>query len=112
MELEFFDFPVQNVVFGEKTALEGTVLTINREEMARQIDPDGFFSDVQIDIARPGEAVRIINIMDVMQPRCKESDAESPYSGMFSSMQLAGTGRTYVLQGVSVMQTGRRQGIQ
>ena len=112
MELEFFDFPVQNVVFGEKTALEGTVLTINREEMARQIDPDGFFSDVQIDIARPGEAVRIINIMDVMQPRCKESDAESPYPGMFSSMQLAGTGRTYVLQGVSVMQTGRRQGIQ
>ena len=36
MELELLDFPVQNVVFGEKTALEGTVLTINREEMARK----------------------------------------------------------------------------
>lgn len=112
MELELLDFPVQNVVFGEKTALEGTVLTINREEMARAIDPDGFFADVQIDIARPGEPVRIINIMDVMQPRCKEADEESPYPGMFSPMRLAGTGRTRVLRGVSVMQTGRRQGIQ
>ena len=112
MELELLDFPVQNVVFGEKTVLEGTVLTINREEMARAIDPDGFFADVQIDIARPGEPVRIINIMDVMQPRCKEADEESPYPGMFSPMRLAGTGRTRVLRGVSVMQTGRRQGIQ
>lgn len=112
MELELLDFPVQNVVFGEKTALEGAVLTINREEMARGIDPDGFFADVQIDIARPGEPVRIINIMDVMQPRCKEADEESPYPGMFSPMRLAGTGRTRVLRGVSVMQTGRRQGIQ
>ena len=86
MELELLDFPVQNVVFGEKTALEGTVLTINREEMARAIDPDGFFADVQIDIARPGEPVRIINIMDVMQPRCKEADEESPYPGMFLSL--------------------------
>lgn len=31
---------------------------------------------------------------------------------MFAPMQLAGTGRTCVLQGVSVMQTGKRQGIQ
>lgn len=112
MELHLLDFPVHNVVFGEKTSLEGTTLCIDREEMARQINPDGFFSDVQIDIARPGEAVRIINIMDVMQPRCKESEGESPYPGMFSPMQLAGTGKTCVLRGVSVMQTGRRQGIQ
>lgn len=112
MKLELFDFPVHDVQFGEQSRLDGTVLVIDREEMARRINAEGFFADVRIDIARPGESVRIVNIMDVMQPRCKEDETGSPYPGLFSAMQLAGSGRTNVLQGVSVMQTGRRQGIQ
>lgn len=110
MKLELCDFPVRDARFGPRTELSDGVLTINKEEMARAVNEDGFFDEVRLDIARPGEAARIINVMDVMQPRFKEGG--HPYPGTFSPMALAGSGRTRVMQGVSVMQTGKRQGIQ
>ena len=110
MKLELCDFPVRDARFGPRTELADGVLTINKEEMAKRVNEDGFFDEVRLDIARPGEATRIINVMDVMQPRFKEGG--TPYPGAFSDMHLAGSGRTHALQGVSVMQTGKRQGIQ
>lgn len=112
MKLELYDFPVHSVRFGLQTALADDVLTINREEMARRINADQFFTEMRIDIARPGSSTRIINVLDVMQPRWKEGKDVSPYPGTFSPMRLAGNGVTHALQGVTVMQTGRRQGIQ
>lgn len=112
MKLELCDFLVREVTLGPLTAFADGVLTINMEEMVLHINPDRFFSEVRIDIARPGESTRIVNVMDVMQPRCKDGVGASPYPGTFAPMSLAGEGRTHVLQGVSVMQTGKRQGIQ
>jgi glycine reductase len=112
MHLELCFFPVNDIVFGRKTGLQDAVLTINEEEMQARVNADGFFSEVRIDLAKPGAATRIIHIMDVMQPRCKVSGGASPYPGALGTMHLAGTGRTHVLSGVSVMQTGMRQGIQ
>ena len=112
MELELYEYKIDKVVFGEKTKIDDNILFINKEELKKIINKDGFFSEISIDIASPGSNTRIINIMDVMQPRCKESDSKSPYPGLYGTMHIAGEGRTYILNGVSVMQTGRRQGIQ
>lgn len=112
MKLELCDFPVKDVCFGPKTGLSDGVLTINKEDMAQRINRGGFFTEVRIDIARPHEATRIINVLDAIEPRLKEGKEASPYPGFFSSMRLAGFGRTNVLRGVTVMQTGKRQGIQ
>ena len=112
MKLELCDFPVRDVRFGPQTLFADGVLTINKEEMACRSNQDAFFSDVRIDIARPNESTRIINVMDVMQPRFKDAPEGGPYPGTFSPMRLAGEGRTHVMQGVSVMQVGKRQGIQ
>ena len=110
MKLEICDFPVRDARFGPQTKYSDGVLTVNKDEMIQTINEGGVFNEIQLDIARPGESARIINVMDVMQPRFKEGG--DPYPGAFSDMQLAGNGRTNVLQGVSVMQTGKRQGIQ
>ena len=112
MELELYEYKIDKVIFGEKTKIDDNILFINKEELKKIINKDGFFSEISIDIASPGSNTRIINIMDVMQPRCKESDSKSPYPGLYGTMHIAGEGRTYILNGVSVMQTGRRQGIQ
>jgi glycine reductase len=112
MHLELCFFPVKDTVFGRKTMLREGILTINREEMRERVNADGFFSEVRIDLAKPGESTRIIHIMDAMQPRCKISGGAAPYPGALGAMHIAGTGRTHVLSGVSVMQTGMRQGIQ
>lgn len=112
MELELYEYKIDKVIFGEETKIIDNILSINKEELKQIINKDGFFSEIEIDIASPGSNTRIINIMDVMQPRCKESDSKSPYPGLYGTMHIAGEGRTYILDGVSVMQTGRRQGIQ
>ena len=112
MRLELASYPVSDVIFGEKTALKQERLVINREELTQLIKGDNFFIEVHIDIAKPGEKTRIIHIMDAMQPRFKMTGGTSPYPGAMGTMHVAGTGRTHVLDGVSIMQTGTRQGIQ
>ena len=112
MRLELAAYPVVDVNFGEKLALEKERLVINRTELAQVINSEGFFTEVHIDIAKPGEKTRIIHIMDAMQPRFKLTGGTSPYPGAIEAMHVAGTGRTHVLEGVCLMQTGMRQGIQ
>ena len=112
MRLELASYPVTDVRFGKKTALEKECLVINREELTRLINSDDFFAEIHLDIAKPGEKTRIIHIMDAMQPRCKLTGGTSPYPGIMETMHVAGMGRTHVLDGLSVMQTGMRPGIQ
>ncbi len=112
MHLELCSFPVRDVVFGRKTFLDGSVLRIDKEEMATVVNAEGFFSEVAVDLAKPGESTRIIHVMDAIQPRCKIAGGEEPYPGILDSTRTAGGGRTHVLEGVSVIQTGARGEIQ
>ena len=40
-KLEIGNFLVRDIVFGEKTAYEGGILTVNREEATKAINPLG-----------------------------------------------------------------------
>ena len=112
MRLELAHIKVEDVVFGAETALKDHILTIDREALLAAMDPEGFFVEKRVTLVKPGQSARIIRIMDAMQPRCKISGGTSPYPGTIGDMHMAGQGRTHVLDGVCVMQTGTRQGIQ
>lgn len=112
MRLEHYHFPVNDIVFGSTTRLDTTTLVIDPAALRAVMDPDNVFAEIQIDLAKPGEQKRIINIMDVMQPRCKVSGGSSPYPGAWDAPHMAGEGRTHVIDGVCVMQTGVFAGIQ
>lgn len=92
---------VHDVLFGNKTSLEGGVLTIDKEEALKIISSD-LFGTVDLKIAKPGENCRILSIHDVMQPRCKADHPEESYPGIWGKLAPAGEGRTVALKGVVV----------
>ncbi|HHW44090.1 MAG TPA: glycine reductase [Desulfotomaculum sp.] len=112
MKLELCRFKVSDARFAGATRLEKGMLYINKGELIQAINREGFFESVDVEIARPGESVRIIHVMDAVEPRLKVEGGTTPFPGITGRMEIAGKGRTNVLDGVAVIQTGWRQGIQ
>jgi glycine reductase len=112
LKLELRKYRVRDAIFGAATALRRGSLTIDRKEIESFLNRDGFFDSVCVDIAKPGDAVRIVHIMDAVQPRLKIAGGASPFPGALGAVEMAGSGKTNVLDGVAVLQTGARPGIQ
>ncbi|MGE5630709.1 MAG: glycine/sarcosine/betaine reductase component B subunit [Caulobacteraceae bacterium] len=110
MELELRKIKINDVQFGEKTLVENGVLHINREEIISLLKEDERIKEVRIDIARPGESVRIIPVKDVIEPRAKLNGEAFP--GVDGAIQEVGRGVTYILQGSAVVTTGPIVGFQ
>ena len=92
---------VHDVQFGEKTALNAGVLTLNKDELMQLISSD-LFGSLDIQIVHPGESCRILSIHDVMQPRCKADHPEESYPGIWGKLAPMGDGRTVALKGVVI----------
>ena len=86
---------------GDKTNAKKGVLNVNIEELKQKICEDSRISSVDIEILSPGDKVRILNVQDVVQPRCKIG-GDGDFPGFVSKMQTAGSGRTRSLLGVAV----------
>lgn len=96
---------VEDICFGKETALEDHTLTINREELTKLLECEEFQS-VDIDLAKPGESIRIIPVKDAIEPRIKPESGEF-FPGILGGYQGIGEGRTRVLEGCCVITTGR-----
>jgi glycine reductase complex component B subunit alpha and beta len=112
MKLELRKFVIKDARFGEATGIDQGTLVINQQELEAFLNRDHAFARVAVKPARPGEAVRIVHVMDAVQPRLKLSSGATPFPGALGPMTIAGQGQTNVLEGVAVLQTGKRQGIQ
>lgn len=110
MELELRKIKINDVQFGAKTLVEDGVLYVSKEEIIHLLKEDERVKNVEIDIARPGESVRIIPVKDVIEPRAKlDGDA---FPGVDGPIAEVGIGITYVLQGSAVVTTGPIVGFQ
>lgn len=67
---------------------------------------------VGIDLARPGEAVRIAPVLDIVEPRAKEGSAASAYPIHPPEGSGNGEGPTHILRGVAVVAVARILGAQ
>jgi glycine reductase complex component B subunit alpha and beta len=112
MKLELRRFKITSAQFGDVTRIENGGLFVNKQELVAVLNKDHLFADVDVKIVRPGENVRIVHIMDSVQPRLKLSGGTTPFPGALGAVEMAGTGATNVLDGVALLQTGQRQGIQ
>lgn len=102
LEVGWFD--VDDVRAGAETALDGGVLTVDIEEL-EELLADEAFASVSVQIARPGESVRIINAIDAVEPRIKVEPAGADFSGMLGAPGQAGRGAANALAGVAVVET-------
>ncbi len=112
MRLELGHVLIKDVQFGDETKFENGVLFVNKEELVELIMEDDHIESVSVDIARPGESVRITPVKDVVEPRVKVEGPGGVFPGILSKVQTVGSGKTNVLKGCAVMTTGKIVGFQ
>src|SRR5262245_39479511 len=104
MRLELGAFPVRQVTFGPRTRYADGVLEIDADEMLTIARGDPRITGVEIDLAHPGESVRIVNVQDVIEPRVKVDGPGATYPGVCGrSVETVGQGKTLRLEGVGVV---------
>ena len=103
MRLELGTFPVTALEFGATTRLEGDRLIVDRETVHRLVAEDPTFRAVDVEIVRPGEAVRVVHVADTVEPRIKVAGPGAIFPGTLGPLENVGEGRTHRLSGVAVM---------
>ncbi len=112
MKLEIGKVFITDIRFGDETGVSNGVLTINKEDLSAIAGNDERLESVKLDIAKPGESVRIIPVKDVIEPRVKVNSDCNIFPGMLGSVKEVGCGRTHVMKGVGVVTTGKIVGFQ
>ncbi len=103
---------INDLQFGPKTLIENGTLFVNKEELKALLLRDEHLASVSVELAHPGDSIRIVPVKDVIEPRTKPELESGIFPGMVSKMFTAGAGLTHVLKGVSVVTTGRIVGYQ
>lgn len=112
MKLELRRIHIKDLQFGEKTSVKNGVLTVSKEDLIAKLKEDNRVKDVKLDIARPGEKVRIIPVKDVIEPRVKVEGAGNGFPGVTTKMAQLGEGKVNVLYGAAVVTVGDIVGFQ
>ena len=73
MKLEIGRIYIKDIQLGNETSVKNGVLTVDKTSLIAKLKEDDRIKDVKIDIAKPGDKVRIIPVKDVIEPRVKIS---------------------------------------
>lgn len=112
MRLELGNIFIKDIVFGDELKIDGGTLTVNKQDLIDLVLEDDHLVSCEIDIAKPGESVRITPVKDVVEPRVKVDGPGGVFPGFMSKVDVVGSGRTHVLNGCSVMTAGPIVGFQ
>lgn len=96
---------VDDIVFGERTGLEGTRLTVRIADLEAIAREEDAVASIEVAVARPGESVRIVHALDAAEPMTKVEGPASVYPGFLGPAITAGRGRTKKLTGMLVLTT-------
>jgi glycine reductase len=105
MRLELGTFEVRDVRFGPATRWRDGALEVDRAAVLAAVREDARIRSAALEIARPGESVRIWPVRDVIEPRVKVDGPGVVYPGICGRSETAvGRGRTHRLAGVGVVE--------
>lgn len=103
MKLEIGTVPVEDVAFGRQTRYRDGLLEIDGDELLEIARSDPRITRGDLDLAQPGESVRIVNVQDVIEPRLKVEGPGMVYPGVCGrSNETVGQGRTLRMGNVGV----------
>src|SRR5512135_3312806 len=103
MRLELGCLQIEDVRFGDRTAIKDYVLSIDRQELISLLEQEPLFERVEIELAHPGESCRVIRVLDVLEPRYRLNGPNFP--GALEANGLVGDGLTRALKNVAVVET-------
>ena len=107
LRLEMLSIPVEELRLGQTTGASGGALTVSPREIAGLVLEDPRIADVKVEAASPGDDVRIVHCLDAVEPRTKPAGEGAVFPGFLGGMETAGSGRTFRLEGVSVLASSR-----
>jgi glycine reductase len=110
MKLEIAEFPVTHIRLGRRFRYEAGLLEVNENELVDLIRQDRRVKDPKLDVAMPGENVRITGIRDLVEPRYKVSGGGQVFPGVLGPIEEVGAGRTHRLSGMSVVAAAAYEG--
>ncbi len=112
MKLELGYIFIKDIQFAEVSKVENGTLYVNKEEVRKIILEDQNFISAEVELARPGESIRIMPVKDVIEPRVKVEGPGGIFPGMVNKVETVGSGKTNVLKGAAVITTGKIVGFQ
>lgn len=112
MKLEHGHIRIRDVVLSDRTQVEGDVLLLDAQALIQHLKEDNKVKNVKVDLAKPGEEVRIIPVKDVIEPRVKVEGTGNGFPGVTSKIAQLGEGRVHILSGVAVVTIGDIVGFQ
>ncbi len=107
MKLELGYINIKDIQFASESKVEDGVIYVNAEELKALLLEDDHIASVELDIARPGESVRIMPVKDVIEPRVKVEGPGNVFPGTLAKVEAAGSGKTNVLRGSAIVTTGK-----
>lgn len=103
---------IRDIQFGEESKIVDGVLYVSEEAVKAIVSEEDKIKSVKLDIARPGESVRITPVKDVIEPRVKVEGNGGIFPGIISKVDTVGSGKTYALKGMAVVTAGKIVGFQ
>lgn len=103
MRLEIDSIEIKDIQESSATSAKDGVLYLNLKELEEQILKDERVASVALNIVRPGDQTRIVNVQDVVQPRCKVGEENQDFPGFLGKMHTAGSGKTRSLLGTAIV---------
>lgn len=114
MKLEVGYIHIKDFCFGSKMGVDKSILTLDKKSLVEYIQGlDARITEVELDIVKPGDSVRIMPVKDVIEPRVKVAGNGCIFPGFNPGEEaMVGEGKTHVLKGVAVVTTGHVVGFQ
>lgn len=112
MRLEMGHINIQDIQFGPESKIQDGVLYVSEEAVKAVVLEDEKLASVALDIAKPGESVRITPVKDVIEPRVKVEGEGGIFPGVIAKVDTVGSGKTYALKGMAVVTAGKIVGFQ
>lgn len=112
MKLEHRRIHIKDIQFGNETKVNNGVLTVNKKTLIEKLMEDENIKEVKVDIARPGEKVRIIPVKDVIEPRVKIEGSINGFPGASTKVSQVGNGKVNILYGAAIVTIGDIVGFQ
>jgi glycine reductase len=105
VSLTLISHPVTAVGLGPATRYDKGTLTVAQAD-AERLFQDAALASVRVSWASPGQSVRIVKVLDAVEPRTKGPGGGGIFPGFLGPITGAGTGETHRLDGVAVIAAG------
>jgi glycine reductase len=102
MRLELVSFPVSRVRAGTRTAWKDGELIVDIEGLRKAVQHENV-EELEVHLVNPGDEVRMIHVLDVIEPRVKVAGGRGAFPGFTDEPRCAGEGVTHRLAGAAVM---------